>query len=118
MPADDPLLAHKTTLRQTYDEGWQAAEAAGAFDSLFFNERGELTEGGRSNVFVRVGGRWYTPPLSSGLLPGVMRAQLLDDPDWNAVERTLTLQDLRDADAVCVCNALRGVLAAQVVWPG
>lgn len=118
MPADDPLLAHKTTLRQTYDEGWQAAEAAGAFDSLFFNERGELTEGGRSNVFVRVGGRWYTPPLSSGLLPGVMRAQLLDDPDWNAVERPLTLQDLRDADAVCVCNALRGVLAAQVVWPG
>ena len=117
MPAGDPLLAHKTTLRRTYDEGWQAAEAAGAFDTLFFNERGELTEGGRSNVFVRLGGRWITPPLSSGLLPGVMRAQLLADPAWDAIERPLTLQDLRDADAVRVCNALRGVLAAQLVWP-
>ncbi len=117
MPAGDPLLAHKTTLRRAYDEGWQAAEAVGAFDTLFFNDRGELTEGGRSNVFVRLGGHWVTPPLSSGLLPGVMRAQLLADPAWNVIERPLTLQDLRDADAVCVCNALRGVLAAQLVWP-
>ncbi len=116
MPADDVLLAHKTTLRRTYDAGWQQAEAAGAFDTLFFNERGELTEGGRSNVFVRIGGRWVTPPLSSGLLPGVMRAELLADPDWHATERLLSLQDLRDADAVCVCNALRGVLRAEVVW--
>lgn len=116
MPSDDALLAHKTTLRSTYDAGWQHAETVGAFDTLFFNERGELTEGGRSNVFVRIGGRWFTPPLSSGLLPGVMRACLLTDPAWNALERPLSLQDLRVADEVCVCNALRGVLSAQLVW--
>lgn len=116
MPADDTLLAHKTTLRRAYDAGWQHAEAVGAFDTLFFNDRGELTEGGRSNVFVRIDGRWVTPPLFSGLLPGVMRAELLADRVWDAVERPITRQELREATEVCVCNALRGVLRAIVVW--
>ncbi len=116
MPSDDPLLAHKTTLRRIYDEGWKQAEAAGAFDMLFFNERGELTEGGRSNVFVRIAGQWRTPPLSSGLLPGVMRSVLLDDAEWKAVERPITKEELRVAEAICLCNALRGVLAAELVW--
>ncbi len=117
MPSGDSMLAHKTTLRRAYDAGWRGAEAVGAFDTLFFNEHGELTEGGRSNVFLRLAGRWYTPPLSSGLLPGVMRALLLEDPAWDATERTLTRDDLRAAEAICVCNALRGVLAATVDWP-
>jgi para-aminobenzoate synthetase/4-amino-4-deoxychorismate lyase len=50
--ADQLFLRHKTTLRAGYDAGWRAAEAQGAFDTLFFNQRDELTEGGRSNVFV------------------------------------------------------------------
>ena len=116
MRSDDLLLAHKTTLRHVYDEGWKHAEAAGAFDTLFFNERGELTEGGRSNVFVKLNGQWMTPPLSDGVLPGVMRARLLEDANWNAIEHTITRADLQNAEAVCVCNALRGVLQAEVVW--
>jgi para-aminobenzoate synthetase / 4-amino-4-deoxychorismate lyase len=117
MQSDDLLLAHKTTLRHIYDEGWKHAETVGAFDTLFFNERGELTEGGRSNVFVKINSQWMTPPLSAGVLPGVMRARLLEDDNWNAIEQTITRADLKNAEAVCVCNALRGVLQAQVVWP-
>ena len=117
MRSDDLLLAHKTTLRDVYDEGWKNAEALGAFDTLFFNERGELTEGGRSNVFVRLNGQWMTPPLSAGVLPGVMRARILEDVQWNAIERTITYADLQNAEVVCVCNALRGVLQAQITWP-
>ena len=116
MRSDDLLLAHKTTLRHVYDEGWKHAEAAGAFDTLFFNERGELTEGGRSNVFVKLNGQWMTPPLSDGVLPGVMRARLLEDANWNAIEHTITRADLQNAEAMYVCNALRGVLQAEVVW--
>ncbi len=112
MRSDDALLAHKTTLRHVYDAGWQAAEKAGAFDTLFFNERGELTEGGRSNVLVRLDGQWITPPMTSGLLPGVMRAVLLDDPAWSVREGVITLADLQQAEAICVCNALRGALQA------
>jgi para-aminobenzoate synthetase / 4-amino-4-deoxychorismate lyase len=116
MRSDDLLLAHKTTLRHVYDEGWKHAEALGAFDTLFFNERGELTEGGRTNVFIKLNGQWMTPPLSAGVLPGVMRAQILEDNNWNAIEHTITRADLKTAEAVCICNALRGVLQAQVVW--
>jgi para-aminobenzoate synthetase/4-amino-4-deoxychorismate lyase len=112
MRSDDTLLAHKTTLRRVYDEGWQRAERVGAFDALFFNERGELTEGGRSNVLVKLDGQWCTPPLASGLLPGVMRSVLLDDPAWGVQQRVITLADLHQSDEIRVCNALRGVLQA------
>ena len=111
---NDLFLRHKTTLRTRYDAAWRAAEAQGAFDMLFCNERGELTEGARSSLFVKLDGRWYTPPLSAGLLPGVMRAVLLADPAWDARERSLTLDDLRAAQEVVVCNSLRGVLVATV----
>jgi anthranilate/para-aminobenzoate synthase component I/branched-subunit amino acid aminotransferase/4-amino-4-deoxychorismate lyase len=108
-------LFHKGTLREEYDRAWRAAEEQGAFDMLFFNERGELTEGGRSNVFVKVDGRWWTPPVSSGLLPGVMRSVVLEDPAWGSAERVLTRKDLERADALMVCNALRGPLKARIV---
>jgi para-aminobenzoate synthetase/4-amino-4-deoxychorismate lyase len=108
------FLRHKTTLRARYDAGWRDAEAQGAFDTLFFNERGELTEGGRSNVFVKLGGHWHTPPLSAGVLPGVMRGVLLLDPDWAARETAVPLALLRQAEEIVVCNALRGVLKATL----
>ncbi|MDQ9169761.1 aminodeoxychorismate synthase component I [Oxalobacteraceae bacterium R-40] len=115
--SEDIFLRHKTTARERYDLAWRTAESQGAFDMLFCNARGELTEGARSSIFIKLQGRWYTPPLASGLLPGVMRRVLLADPAWNASERRLTLEDLRNAEEVVVCNALRGVLPAQVVWP-
>jgi para-aminobenzoate synthetase/4-amino-4-deoxychorismate lyase len=110
--ANDLFLRHKTSVRTRYDAAWRAAEAQGAFDMLFFNERGELTEGGRSNVFVRLDGSWYTPPLACGLLPGVMRAALMGER--HTLERVLTREDLRAAQEVLVCNALRGAVVAQV----
>jgi para-aminobenzoate synthetase/4-amino-4-deoxychorismate lyase len=103
---------HKTGVRSRYDGAWKAAESAGAFDALFFNEKDELAEGGRSSVFVRVDGRWTTPPLSAGVLPGVMRAVLLDDPAWNAIEAPVSRQMLDRAEEIVVCNALRGPLRA------
>jgi branched-subunit amino acid aminotransferase/4-amino-4-deoxychorismate lyase len=64
---------------------------------LFFNERGELTERRQSNVFVNVDGHWWTPPVSSGLLPGVTRSVVLDDPARSSAERVLTRKDLARA---------------------
>ncbi|MFM0120856.1 aminodeoxychorismate synthase component I [Paraburkholderia sp. RL18-101-BIB-B] len=114
--AADPLLRHKTTRRAEYDRGWREAEAKGAFDTLFFNAQGELTEGGRSNVLVKLGGRWWTPPLVSGVLPGVMRGVLLEDvSDLQVAERVLSRTDLQNAEALMVCNALRGAVPARIV---
>jgi para-aminobenzoate synthetase/4-amino-4-deoxychorismate lyase len=115
-PVDSTALfaRHKTNIRSRYDAAWKAADSVGAFDTLFFNEHGELAEGGRSSVFVRVGGRWYTPPLSSGVLPGVMRGVLLDDPAWNAIECPISRETLERAQEIVVCNALRGPLRATI----
>jgi len=108
----DVFLRHKTSIRGRYDAAWKAAEAQGAFDMLFFNERGELTEGGRSSVFLRFGEEWLTPPLSAGVLPGVMRGVLLAAPAWHAREAVITRAMLEQADDIVVCNALRGPLRA------
>jgi para-aminobenzoate synthetase/4-amino-4-deoxychorismate lyase len=114
--AGDPLLHHKTTRRADYDRGWREAETKGAFDTLFFNERGELTEGGRSNVFVKLAGQWWTPPLASGVLPGVMRSVLLDEASGlRAAEKVLTMEDVLNAEALLICNALRGALEARLI---
>ncbi|MFA9274220.1 MAG: aminodeoxychorismate synthase component I [Candidatus Aquirickettsiella gammari] len=109
------FLAHKSTHRALYDRAWQEAEKQGGFDSLFCNSTGKITEGGRSNVFVKINGNWYTPPLSDGVLPGIMRGVLLEDSQLQATEKSLTLQDLQQADEILVCNALRGVLKAELV---
>jgi para-aminobenzoate synthetase/4-amino-4-deoxychorismate lyase len=114
MRADALFLRHKTSIRSRYDAAWRAAEAQGAFDTLFFNERGELTEGGRSNVFVQVDGRWRTPALACGLLPGVMRALVLADPHWDAEETIVTRAMFARATGLMVCNALRGPMMALV----
>ena len=109
------FLRHKSSVRARYDAAWRAAEAQGCFDMLFFNERDELTEGGRSNVFVQLDGRWHTPPLSCGLLPGVQRAAMLADPAWDARESVITRAMLTSAQQIVVCNALRGAMPAQLV---
>ena len=113
--AGDLFLRHKSSVRTRYDAAWRTAEAQGGFDMLFFNERGELTEGGRSNVFVQLDGRWHTPPLSCGLLPGVQRAAMLADPAWDARETVITRAMLMQAQAIVVCNALRGAMPARLV---
>lgn len=109
---DLPLPWHKTTLRSRYEQELRAAESHRAFDTICFNAAGEITEGARSNIFVKLDGRWYTPPVSAGLLPGVMRSVLLDDPALAAAERTIDVVELRRAEQLIVCNALRGPVRA------
>jgi len=115
MDGADPLLGHKTSRRARYDAAIAAATREGAFDLLFRNRQGLLTEGGRTNLFLYLDGRWLTPPLAAGVLPGVMRGLILADPAWAAREAALTLADLRRADRIMVCNALRGPVDARLV---
>ncbi len=110
MSSDDQLLGHKVTRRKLYDQAWLAAEKLGSFDALFINEQGFVTEGGRSNVFVKKGGQWLTPPLTSGCLPGVMRSVVLSDTKYQAVEQNITRADVLSAEEVVFTNALRGIV--------
>lgn len=114
LDANDYLLRHKTTARSRYDHELAAlADRPGVFDAIFLNTRGEVCEGARSNVFIERDGLLLTPPLSSGLLPGVMRRQLIES--GRAVERLLRLEDLQSAPAIYVANALRGLMPVQLV---
>ena len=115
LPLRDYLRRFKTTRRAVYDAGWQQAEQQGAFDSLFFNTEGHLLEGGRSNVFVRFGSEWHTPPLDLDILNGVMRRAVLAEPQRylntaHIFERRITQAQLRQADEIVLCNALRGLI--------
>ena len=107
-------LAHKTTNRAFYDAPRQEAHDERGLDELvFLNERGELTEGSFTNLFVELGGKLFTPPLASGLLPGTLRAELI--AEGKAEERVLTLADLVSAEAIWLGNSVRGLIRAEWV---
>ncbi|MGP8260812.1 MAG: aminodeoxychorismate synthase component I [Acidobacteriaceae bacterium] len=106
--SSDVFLRHKTTHRPLYDRMFAAAERAGFDEVLFLNQRDEVTEGAISNIFVRIEGQLYTPPLACGLLPGVFRRHLLEAVP-RAKERILKLADLEAADEIYLCNSVRGL---------
>lgn len=105
--ASDFRLRHKTSDRAFYDD---ARAAAGAFETIFRDSQGFLTEGSFTNIFVERGGRLVTPPLARGLLPGVLRGRLLDE--GRAVEGDLQPDDL--AGGFLLGNAVRGLVPARL----
>jgi len=113
--SSNPMYFHKTTYRPVYAEALKAAQALGYDEVLFLNQRGEVTEATIHNLFIQKNGRLITPPIGCGLLPGVHRRHILET-NPRAVERTLTLEDLRQADAVYLCNAVRGLRPAIIDW--
>ncbi|MCM0034700.1 MAG: aminotransferase class IV family protein [Burkholderiaceae bacterium] len=110
----EPLLQHKTTHRPWYDATTQwLTQHPNYFDLIFLNEKGELCEGSRSNIYIMKDTEWLTPPLSSGLLGGVLRTQLLET--GQAKEATLTPSDLTaDKASIRLSNALRGWFDVQL----
>lgn len=103
----DYRLRHKTSNRAFYDE---ARRASGADEVVFVGADGTITEGSFTNVFVEKDGRLLTPPLARGLLPGVLRGELIDS--GRAIEQDLRTDDL--ADGFLLGNALRGLCPAVV----
>lgn len=113
LAASDVWLRHKTTQRALYDAA-RASLPDSVDELLFLNERNELCEGTITNLFVRMpDGQYLTPPLSCGLLPGILREELIDNKQ--VTERALSLTDLKNAEKVFVGNSLRGLIRAELV---
>jgi 4-amino-4-deoxychorismate lyase len=107
LDANEPLLRYKTTYRPWYADATQwLTTQPDVFDLIYVNQRGELCEGSRSNLYIQRYGVWHTPPLASGCLPGVQRAELLSRGEVQ--EDVLTLKDLYQAQGIRLSNALRG----------
>jgi para-aminobenzoate synthetase/4-amino-4-deoxychorismate lyase len=104
----DLFLRHKTNWRELYEK---EVKRLGADEVIFVNERGEITEGARSNIFVTHGDVLLTPPLTGGVLDGRLRAELI--ASGKACESVLTADDLKGE--VWFGNSLRGLIAARLL---
>ena len=104
----DMRLKHKTTDRRFYDE---ARRANATFETIFVDGEGRLTEGSFTSIFVERDGLLLTPPLSRGIMPGILRATLIEE--GRAREAELTADDL--GAGFFVGNILRGLIPARLV---
>lgn len=94
------------------------AQRRGFDETLLLNERGEVSECTSANVFAAQGGRVWTPPLSSGCLPGVTREILLEQvhaAGVTVVERDLRLEDLERADEVFITSTTRELVSVAEI---
>ena len=112
--SENRFLFHKTTRRTFYDQTRAAmAETLGVAEAVFCNERGELTEGSFTTLFIERDGVLLTPALDCGLLPGTLRAELL--ASGRAREAVLFPRDLESAEAVWLGNSVRGLVRGEWV---
>lgn len=96
---------HKTTRRELYESEYARAVEHGAWEVLFLNQHGRVAECARHNIFVRINNDLVTPPVTEGALPGILRESMKGE----LIDRPLTLDDLKTADALYVGNAVRGL---------
>ena len=108
---DGRLTGHKTLNYLENLLARQAAKAAGADEALFVTPAGQVLEGSASSLFIVKDGQAYTPPLSTGILPGIARARVLQliGPE-RAHEKSLTLDEVRSAQECFITNALMGIM--------
>jgi para-aminobenzoate synthetase/4-amino-4-deoxychorismate lyase len=107
----DVFLFHKTSRRLRYEEARRRHPDAD--DVLLINDRGEVTESTIANVAARVDGRWVTPPIEAGLLPGIGRAVALEE--GTLTEAPVTIEDLRSSEELALISDARGWRHAMLV---
>lgn len=105
--SNNKMLQHKTTFRPWYEQSAQKIRNGEIYDEIFFNEKGELTEGSRTNILLEIDGKFYTPPLSCGLLNGILRQNLIDCGVCS--EKVLYKEDVLKAENIYCINSVRGI---------
>jgi len=106
------FLFHKTTARGAYEEKLRLANQENFYDCIFLNERGEVTEGARTNLYIEKHGVLFTPFRSSGLLGGIIRQKLLES--GRAREDNIYLSDISN-NRIMISNSLIGLKEASIV---
>ena len=109
--AQSDVVRFKTSVRHHYEVF--EPRSAEVFDTVLFNENGQITEGTRGNIAMKLDGQWVTPALQCGLLPGVGRALALSQR--RLVEKVVVIDDLRRITDWAFVNSLRGWLDARLI---
>ena len=115
LQSHDPWLRVKTTEQGLYDRA-RLAMPDTLDELVFMNENNNICEGTITSIFVDTGQGMLTPPISCGVLPGVLREALLET--GQVCEAVLSLNDLKRAKAIYVGNSLRGLIPARLVSTG
>lgn len=109
--SSNPLLQYKTS---NYWLNILVRSGIGPSDEmLFFNEDGAITEGTVTNIFALLEDKIVTPPVSSGLLPGIMRRKVLDYCEALRIpyeEAFIFPEDLLSAKSIFITNSLMGIM--------
>lgn len=108
----NPFLFHKTTIRSWYDNAMLQIKNGDVFDVIFVNSKGEVAEGARSNVFVEINGELFTPPVKCGLLPGILRQNMIANKQ--VTEKIILRGDLKHADRIFCGNSVRGLVEVNI----
>lgn len=103
-----PLVKYKTLNYGDCIIEKRAAAAAGKQERIFLNTKGQICEGTVSNIFFVRGGQVFTPPLSCGMLPGILRGFVCETT--NVQERILYPHDIATFDECFVTNSLMGIM--------
>ncbi len=109
----DVFLYHKTTNRELFNKEFSKAKRLGIYDFIFLNEKDEITQGTISNIIIKRGEKFFTPPIESGLLNGCLRSFLLDR--GKIEEKPLKLKDIKNAEELYIVNSVRGILKANFI---
>ena len=113
--SEDPIYFHKTTCRNYYEnELRKKQKETGCFDVIFHNEKGEITEGSFTNIFIKKGNIYYTPKQECGLLGGVFRQKVLEDDKIKTDETIIYKHDLEGAEQIFLCNSIRGMIEVKL----
>lgn len=107
--SQNEFMYHKTTYRPWFSESYEKIAKGEIYDEIFFNEKGELTEGARSNIILQIGEKFYTPPVSCGLLDGIYKKQMN-----NLTEKILLKSDLLKAEKIFCVNSVRGIVEVHL----
>lgn len=107
----NPFLYHKTTNRRIYEDALSACP--GYDDVILYNEEGEVTESTIANLVVDIKGSLYTPPVSSGLLPGTYREWMVEMK--MVEERPITIEEVLTSSDVYLVNSVRGMYSVKVL---
>ena len=113
--ANNILLKYKTTERSLYESEFQKVAQQNCYDVLFMNTNDEITECSRHNIFIEKDGQWFTPPLESGLLGGMKRAELIAELKEKCIVKVLILADIQSADRIFVTNSVRDLVEVKLL---
>ncbi len=113
MDSENPFNYFKTTNREIFNQEFAKWSSAGYDDVIFQNERGEVTEGAITNIMIKKDGKFYTPPVTAGLLNGCYRGQLILEK--KVIEKSFSIDELLSADEVVIFNSIRKEIVVEEI---